>query len=174
MIAALAAAWAAGGIPAITAAAGGAVSLVGGAASIFLARYRVYFILAGLAGLVAASVGVTLWITNLQHTKEAYDALRAENIELSGLMGCKSNEAILACYQRRRSEAAEARIAEIAAQARTAADEANRLAAQRDAAQAALEKSDAEADADQDAAEAIPGWLNRYYDRKRAGMGLQP
>jgi hypothetical protein len=174
MMAALAAAFAAGGIPAITAAAGGAVSLVGGGLSVFLAQYRVYFILAGLAGLVAAVAGVTLWITDLQHKAEAYAALRAEVATLTADMGCAADEGALVCFQRQRREIAEAHMKVLSAQADAAARERGAMQASIDKLQSDLAQTDAEIDADVDADDGpLPKILTNAWARERLKRGAK-
>lgn len=174
MIAAILAAITAGGVPAITAAAGGAVSLVGGAISLFLDKYKIYFILAGLAGLVAASVGVTLWITDLQHMSEAYKELKAETDTLTKDMGCAGDERALVCFQRQRREIAEAHSAELTKQADTAAREKGVLQGQISKLQSDLQESDAAIDAESDSDDGpLPKTLTNAWARERAKRGVK-
>jgi Tfp pilus assembly protein PilO len=174
MIAALLAALAAGGIPGIAAAGGGVLSLAGGALSLFLSKYRVYFIVAGLIGLVAASVGVTLWIVDLQEKAEALEVLKTEVATLTADMGCKAKEAPLVCFQRQRSEIAEAHSKLLLAQAETAARVRGELQASIDKLQADLSTTDAEIDADTDADDGpLPKTLTNAWARERAHRGAK-
>lgn len=160
--------------PALLSVGGGAVSLVTASISVFFKQYRVYFIFAGLAGLVVAAVGVTIWITDLQRTAEIYAELKAETDTLTREMGCAGAERALVCFQRQQREIAAVHAKKLAEQAETAAREQGRLQAENAKLQQELAESDEEIDAASDADDGpLPKTLTDAWARDRARRGAK-
>ena len=152
---------------------GGIGSFVGRSAESFFRPYRIYFIVAALAALVAASVGVTVWIMHLQERSAVADRLESQELMLSVDMGCAPGEDVVPCWQRGQLELAESNAQELLKLMQSATDEQERL--NRDLMEAQAERSDAEqwrAEHAQDGKSMLPAYVVERYRalRKRGGV----
>lgn len=152
---------------------GGGASIVSGIIGAFWSTYRKYFIAAGLVGLVAASVGVTVWIMDLQATAEKYEALKDKNYQLSVDMGCPESEEVLSCFQRQQLELAEANANAQLKLMNDAAIEQERLGRALADKQAEVDDANAWREAHKMDNGALPKNVLDYYARLRARAGAK-